>query len=306
MSSYKIRVKTEAERKETQELLFELGYQWPRPTNKKILTDKCIRWLVGSRVLEKLIIQAGCGTEDATEITISTLQDLVVLHRNSPDDANYSLAVASDRPDFDIFKSSEGVFYSFAENNQKWVICNSINDKTTGLKKLSPKAQPSGATSEYQVSGVHCQQFAFFKTVKVEGLEGLVDGKAALSAALAGETVQISVEPWEEKNWDTFNPLEDDVSTKVFFSGMSEGVQKVFFRIKPKTILINGVEVPAPFTPKEGDTFYYLNDGEECGYIKCEHDWAFDPKDLNFGAWRTEEEIKRVVAALRKVFEVQP
>ena len=30
-------------------------------------------------------------------------------------------------------------------------------------------------------------------------IEGLVDGKAALTAALAGETVQISVEPWEEK-----------------------------------------------------------------------------------------------------------
>lgn len=231
------------------------------------------------------------NTNKGKRLTIPTLQDLVVLHRNLPEDANYSLVVASDRPDFDIFKSSEGVFYSFAENNQKWVICKSITEKTTGLKKLLPKGQPSGASAE-------------FKTIKVEGLEGLVDGTAALTAALAGETVQISVEPWEEKNWDTFNPLEDDLSTKVFFTGMSEGVQKVFFRIKPKTILINGVEVPAPFTPIEGDTFYYLNDGEECGYIKCEHDWAFDPKDLIFGAWRTEEEIKQVVAALRKVFEV--
>ena len=72
-----------------------------------------------------------------TNIILSQLNDLVVLHRNSPEDANYSLVVASDRPDFDIFKSSEGVFYSFAENNQKWVICNSINDKTTGLKIIA-------------------------------------------------------------------------------------------------------------------------------------------------------------------------
>ncbi|MBF9261612.1 hypothetical protein I0P11_10775 [Acinetobacter baumannii] len=228
------------------------------------------------------------NTNKGKRLTISTLQDLVVLHRNSPEDANYALAVASDRPDFDIFKSSEGVFYSFAENNQKWVICNSINDKTTGLKKLLPKAQPSGASTE-------------FKTFKVEGLEGLVDGKAALTAALAGETVQISVEPWEEKNWDTFNPLEDDVSTKVFFSGMSEGVQKVFFRIKPKTILINGVEVPAPFKPKHSDIGFILDNVKDC-YRESQYVGQHIP----FGWWRTEEEIKQVVAALRKVFEVQP
>lgn len=285
MSSYKIRVKTEAERKETQEILFELGYQWPRPTNKKILTDKCIRWLVGSRVLEKLIIQAGCGTEEATEITIAGLRDKAVLHRNDVNDANYRSKRVSDGL---YFKSCDGIFYFMYEG--KWVQSEVNTDE--GLEPISqaPALISSNATE--------------FKTIKVEGLEGLVDGKAALTAALVGEIVQISVEPWEEKNWDTFNPLEDDVSTKVFFTDMSEGVQKVFFRIKPKTILINGVEVPAPFKPKEGDTFYYLNDGEECGYIKCEHDWAFDPKDLNFGAWRTEEEIKRVVAALRKVFEV--
>ncbi|EMP1643068.1 hypothetical protein ACB423_002251 [Acinetobacter baumannii] len=300
MSSYKIRANSDADSKEIQALFEELGYK--NECYDRVGLVYVIDGKIGSDLIKHWDYYNKQGCE---ELTLPKLKDLVVLHRNSPEDANYSLAVASDRPDFDIFKSSEGVFYSFAENNQKWVRCNSINDKTTGLKKLLPKAQPSGATSEYQDSGVHCQQFAFFKTVKVEGLEGLVDGKAALSAALAGETVQISVEPWEEKKWDTFNPLEDDLSTKVFFTGMSEGVQKVFFRIKPKTILINGIEVPAPFRPKEGDTFYYLNDGEECGYIKCEHDWAFDPKHLNFGAWRTEEEIKQVVAALRKVFEVQ-
>ncbi|MDV7604342.1 hypothetical protein R4610_06605 [Acinetobacter baumannii] len=235
-----------------------------------------------------VIDRANWAVEGIVDISEAKLNDLVVLHRNLPEDANYSLAVASDRPDFDIFKSSEGVFYSFAENNQKWVVCNSINDKTTGLKKLLPKAQPSGASTEY-------------KTIKVEGLEGLIDGKAALTAALTGETVQISVEPWEEKNWDTFNPLEDDVSTKVFFTGMSEGVQKVFFRIKPKTILINGVEVPAPFKPKHSDIGFILDNAKDC-YRESQYVGQHIP----FGWWRTEDEIKQVVAALRKVFEVLP
>ncbi|MFP0373796.1 hypothetical protein [Acinetobacter nosocomialis] len=285
MSSYKIRVKTEAERKETQEILFELGYQWPRPTNKKILTDKCIRWLVGSRVLEKLIIQVGCGTEEATEITIAGLRDKAVLHRNDVNDANWETEGGDQ-----IYKDSNDKSFIFRSSGWDELQRHEMR-QAMWEKPLLPKGQPSGASTE-------------FKTIKVEGLEGLVDGKAALSAALAGETVQISVEPWEEKNWDTFNPLEDDLSTKVFFSGMSEGVQKVFFRIKPKTILINGVEVPAPFKPNQDESFYVIDHDSKCGYIKvsrlCHDTWA------QFGAWRTEEEIKQVVAALRKVFEVQP
>ena len=75
------------------------------------------------------------------------------------------------------------------------------------------------------------------------------------------------------------------------------------FRLKPRTISINGIEVPAPFEPKDDDKFFYLNDGEEVGYIVCTHDWGFDPSGLNFGAWRTEEEIKQVVSALRSIFK---
>lgn len=289
MNNYKIIVSERNDKDQAIDLFLQLGYSLA--TRREAYLSQSVNALHAHS--NGIIYSDLEEPKNFKEITLSKLNELVVLHRNSAEDANYSLVVASDRPDYDIFKSSEGVFYSFAENNQTWVECKTINDKTTGLKKLLPKGQPSGASTE-------------FNTIKVEGLEGLVDGKAALTAALAGETVQITFEPWEEKSWENFNPLEDELSTKVFFTGMSTDVRKVFFRIKPKTILINGVEVPAPFTPKEGDTFYYLNDGEECGYVKCEHDWAFDPKELNFGVWRTEEEIKQVVAALRKLFEVQP
>ncbi len=284
MSSYKMHVDSLDESKTAIQLFTQLGYFKQQPQN---LNYNFYIYANRNGTLSFGDSLNTFNTNKGKRLTIPTLQDLVVLHRNSPEDANYSLVVASDRPDFDIFKSSEGVFYSFATNNQKWVVCKSITEKTTGLKKLLPKAQPSGANTEY-------------KTIKVEGLEGLVDGKAALTAALAGETVQISVEPWEEKNWDTFNPLEDDLSTKVFFTGMSQDVQKVFFRIKPKTILINGVEVPAPFTPKHSDIGFILDNAKD-GYRESQYVGQHVP----FGWWRTEEEIKQVVAALRKVFEVQ-
>ncbi|KQF75507.1 hypothetical protein APC19_17300 [Acinetobacter pittii] len=233
-----------------------------------------------------VIDRANWAVEGIVDLSESELNDHVILHRNNVHDATHC-----DNQEKFIYLTSDQIIYYW---DGEWInsAINKSNDYENYLTKsltLIPTDQE--ITSEY-------------KTFKVEGLEGLVDGKAALTAALAGETVQISVEPWEEKKWDTFNPLEDDVSTKVFFSGMSEGVQKVFFRIKPKTILINGVEVPAPFKPNQDESFYVIDHDSKCGYIKvsrlCHDTWA------QFGVWRTEEEIKQVVAALRKVFEVQP
>ncbi len=79
------------------------------------------------------------------------------------------------------------------------------------------------------------------------------------------------------------------------------------FRLKPRTISINGIEVPAPFEPKNGEDFYYLDCTSDNygGWAKTS--WRNVESDsfknnTVFGAWRTEEEIKQVVAALRQVF----
>ncbi len=73
------------------------------------------------------------------------------------------------------------------------------------------------------------------------------------------------------------------------------------FRLKPHTITLNNIEVPAPFEPKHGDDIWFLNPDYGCGYA----DGDYDPAEsvIQFGAWRTEEEIKQVVSALRSVFK---
>ena len=122
----------------------------------------------------------------------------------------------------------------------------------------------------------------------------LISGKEALIALANGDEVEwthFSVGEWHKVPQKTAKLqyfLDDDLGWK--------------FRLKPRTITINGIEVPAPFEPKDDDKFFYLNDGEEVGYIVCTHDWGFDPSELNFGAWRTEEEVQQVIAALRQVF----
>jgi hypothetical protein len=74
------------------------------------------------------------------------------------------------------------------------------------------------------------------------------------------------------------------------------------FRLKPRTITINGIEVPAPFEPKDGDTVFVFANFLQQGYLECTYP-TFEGHVFQFGAWRTEEEIKQVVSALRSVFK---
>ena len=78
------------------------------------------------------------------------------------------------------------------------------------------------------------------------------------------------------------------------------------FWIKSRTITINGIEVPAPFKPKDGDEYFYIHSCIDSGYAIAQFEGIeSDFKIMQFGAWRTEEEIKQVVSALRSVFKPQ-
>lgn len=114
----------------------------------------------------------------------------------------------------------------------------------------------------------------------------ILTGKEALIALANGEEVELQATG--DMNW--YDSTQWTVRELLCFKGR--------FRLKPRAIAINGIEVPAPFEPKEGDIFYYLNDDYPYGYM-----WLRKTQDHNFkfGAWRTEEEIKKVVAALRQV-----
>ncbi|MDI9733052.1 hypothetical protein QM259_12225 [Acinetobacter baumannii] len=284
MNNYKIFLFGRNDKSQAIDLFLQLGYSLA--TRRESYLHPLVTALYAHS--DGNIYTSADEPEIHTSIILSQLNDLVVLHRNDVNDANWETEGGDQ-----IFKDSNDKSYIYRSDGWDELQCHEMR-QAMWEKPLLPKAQPSSAPTEYN-------------TIKVEGLEGLVDGKAALTAALAGETVQISVEPWEEKNWDTFNPLEDDVSTKVFFSDMSEGVQKVFFRIKPKTILINGVEVPAPFKPEVGEKYWWINQSVKLGYEWDKNDAEqTDFNRIDMGVWRTEEEIKQVVAALRKVFEVQP
>ena len=114
----------------------------------------------------------------------------------------------------------------------------------------------------------------------------LISGKEALIALANGKEVEF----FYRDAWDSIGEM---IVIDHFIS------DKFKFRLKPRTITINGIEVPAPFEPKEGDTYWYINPRYEKGYHFNDELDSF----CQFGAWRTEEEIKQVVAALREVFK---
>ena len=122
----------------------------------------------------------------------------------------------------------------------------------------------------------------------------LISGKEAKLAWANGNSVQIRPKTPSE----TWEDLSSKHSLDIFDQVISHE-----FRLKPRTIMIGDVEVPAPFEPKDGEEVYFIDCETNKGYSSdiigcgCEDNW------IQFGAWRTESEIKQVVAALRKLFK---
>lgn len=195
------------------------------------------------------------------ELTLPQLRDLVVLKRNDVKDAN----VYEDTECsclYNLYLTADRELYFYHCGKEKWII-SSLNHDEDYYATLKPikKSQPQDPA--------------------------LISGAEALRALADGKEVEFK---HDTQGWVTCLGL----NIERVLGGWHQ------MRLKPQTIKVE-LELPKPFEPKDGETFYYLNDGEECGFVKCEHDWAFDPKELNFGAYRTEEEIKQVVEQLRKI-----
>lgn len=128
-------------------------------------------------------------------------------------------------------------------------------------------------------------------------MTNLISGKEALIALANGEEVEYWCEndPSIQKRWTPIKALNE-----YRLSYFLENKPRFEFRLKPRTITLNGIEVPAPFEPKEGEEAYRLAPSIPCGYT--EFYFGEYENEHQFGAWRTEDEIKQVVEALRQVF----
>lgn len=128
-------------------------------------------------------------------------------------------------------------------------------------------------------------------------MTNLISGKEALIALANGEEVEYWCEndPSIQKRWTPIKALNE-----YRLSCFLENKPRFEFRLKPRTITINGIEVPCCGKDYQyGDAMYILNSLEPTEYSMIVLD-KVDEVPLYW--WRTEEEIKQVVAVLSQVF----
>lgn len=140
-------------------------------------------------------------------------------------------------------------------------------------------------------------------------MSDLIGGPEVLRALADGFDVLWRSPEWSGDNWHSM--LNDwcldakEILDERCYREDTESYQPVIFKIKPKTITINGVEVPAPDngTMKEDDICWHITGAYECGYSNHK----FDP-DCQYilGVWSTEEKIKQVVSALKQLIHTKP
>lgn len=123
-------------------------------------------------------------------------------------------------------------------------------------------------------------------------MSDLISGKEAYS--LIGQGVLVLAHVQQSDN----SMKWEDASQLPACDILADGFD---FKIKQETILLNGIEVTSPFEPKKGEDYFYLSDESDGGYNVYKHDGS----TIEIAAWRTEEEIKQVVAALRSIFNVK-
>ncbi|PZO89370.1 MAG: hypothetical protein DI631_13250 [Acinetobacter johnsonii] len=129
----------------------------------------------------------------------------------------------------------------------------------------------------------------------------LISGKEALIALANGESVQKKTDSWGGDCWLDISKKEP-FNLDCFLSGLNRHGDTIKFRLKPRTITINGIEIPAPFKPTEDCLAFIIDDGKTDGWRAYGYEVDGDATSQFLGLWRTEEEIKQVVAALRQVF----
>ena len=128
----------------------------------------------------------------------------------------------------------------------------------------------------------------------------LISGKEAFGYLSMGADVLVHESTYKAEIWR--NLIDTKFSIREILEEKVNGKPyKLTFKLKPRTITINGIEVPAPFEPKHGDIFWYLDLTQICSY-NYRQEWSDSDEYTQLGVWRTEEEIKQVVAALRSVF----
>lgn len=132
--------------------------------------------------------------------------------------------------------------------------------------------------------------------------QGLISGAEALRALADGKDVQVSTEH-SRSTWDndTATYSAEEILAEETAETDDYNSMKLFFRLKPQTIKLE-LELPKPFEPQIGDRYWIIHPAFKSGYTEG----MFSETDKHesfqqFGAYRTEDDVKKAVEQLRKI-----
>ena len=115
--------------------------------------------------------------------------------------------------------------------------------------------------------------------------QGLISGADALRALADGKEVEFF-----------YRDVWDSIGEMIVIDHFTN--DKFKFRLKPSTVKIE-LEIPAPFEPKVGEKYWFIADYTSHGYSDTQEGTGINS---SIGKWKSEDEVKQVVAALRQIF----
>lgn len=280
MDNYKIKVKYEAESKEAQELLKQLGYKI-----ECFVPAGFPRWIATTNHGEDYWYSTGFELVSQLgrfqELTLPQLRDLVVLKRNDINDAN-----CIDKKREAWYLASDGTYYAWQYRKLCW---DTESDACVEAHDIKPiKKHLETATGRFDENGEHHLTFS-------NGMEekdpALISGADVPRLIKEGNQIQLRAAiGFKLGEWKDLN-LERDEEELTLGDLINSRFE---WRLKPQTIKLE-LELPKPFEPKEGEKYWIITDEYKLGYTS-----TYSSNGL-LGKWRTEDEIKQVVEQLRKI-----
>ena len=167
----------------------------------------------------------------------------------------------------------------FKQLGYKLVECHRVGMVAVNDSEIYPDV--IGNWDEYNGKELTLPQLRDLVTQITQTEQGLISGANALRALADGKDVEYFTDKWVGCD-----------SKQLVVSWYLDDVYQ--FRIKPSTVKIE-IEIPKPFEPKNNKSAWVLDSATPLGYKSIIHHVGC----VHSACWRTEDEIKQVVSALR-------